>query len=322
MIKLKYSDATVFAPATVANVGCGFDVLGMAINAPGDLVRIERNESHKEIRILSIKGDEGRLPLDASKNTASVALAHLLSRLKWDGPGFDLSIEKQMPLGSGLGSSAASSVGALAAFNALLEVPLSPSQLLESAMEGERIACGSAHADNVAAGLYGGFVLIRESSPVDVIPISTPENLYCTVIHPDLELKTADSRSVLKKEISLELAVKQWANVGGLIAGLINKDLGLIRRSLVDHIVEPKRAALIPGFYEVKQAAMAADALGASISGAGPSIFALSDDLNKAERIADKMQSAFLQLSIMSDRFVSQINQNGPIIRERHLINS
>lgn len=316
-MNLIYSKATVFAPATVANVGCGFDVLGMAINAPGDIVKIQVNESHKEVRITSIEGDDGRLPLESLKNTASVSLSHLLKRIKWSGVGFDLQIIKQMPLGSGLGSSAASSVGALSAFNALLEMPLTPSQLLESAMEGERIACGSAHADNVAAGLYGGFVLIRDASPVDVIPISTPERLFCTVIHPDLELKTADSRSVLKKDIPLSLAVKQWANVGGLIAGLINNDLGLIRRSLVDHIVEPRRAALIPGFYEVKQAAMAADALGASISGAGPSIFALSDDANKAEHIADKMQNAFKNLSIHSDRFVSQINQNGPIIQDR-----
>lgn len=316
-MKLVYTSASIFAPATVANVGCGFDVLGMAIDKPGDRVDIQVNTSHNEIRITEISGDEGRLPLDSSKNTASVALTHLLSTIKWQGHGFDLQIHKQMPLGSGLGSSAASSVGALAAFNALLERPLSPSQLLLSAMEGERIACGSAHADNVAAGLFGGFVLIRAHNPVDVVPISTPENLYCTVVHPDLELKTADSRSVLKREIDLETAVKQWANVGGLIAGLLQKDLGLIRRSMVDHIVEPRRAALIPGFVEVKNAAMAADALGASISGAGPSIFALSDDETKAHKIGEKMQEAFNSFNISSEVFVSRINQNGPIILKR-----
>lgn len=316
-MKLIYSTASIFAPATVANVGCGFDVLGMAIDKPGDQVDIQINTSHKEIRITQITGDSGRLPLEADKNTASVALAHLLASIKWDGHGFDLQIHKQMPLGSGLGSSAASSVGALAAFNALLEIPLSPSQLLVSAMEGERIACGSAHADNVAAGLFGGFVLIRDHSPVDVVPISTPDNLYCTVVHPDLELKTADSRSVLKREIDLSTAVKQWANVGGLIAGLLQKDLGLIRRSMVDHIVEPRRAALIPGFVEVKKAAMAADALGASISGAGPSIFALSDDQNKAQIIGERMQESFSSFQISSEVFVSRINQNGPIILNR-----
>lgn len=316
-MKLIYSTASIFAPATVANVGCGFDVLGMAIDKPGDQVDIQINTSHKEIRITQITGDSGRLPLEADKNTASVALAHLLASIKWDGHGFDLQIHKQMPLGSGLGSSAASSVGALAAFNALLEIPLSPSQLLVSAMEGERIACGSAHADNVAAGLFGGFVLIRDHSPVDVVPISTPDNLYCTVVHPDLELKTADSRSVLKREIDLSTAVKQWANVGGLIAGLLQKDLGLIRRSMVDHIVEPRRAALIPGFVEVKKAAMAADALGASISGAGPSIFALSDDQHKARIIGERMQESFSSFQISSEVFVSRINQNGPIILNR-----
>jgi homoserine kinase len=316
-MKLIYTSASVFAPATVANVGCGFDVLGMAIDKPGDQVDIQVNSTHKEIRITQITGDDGRLPLDSTKNTASVALAHLLESIKWKGVGFDLQIHKQMPLGSGLGSSAASSVGALAAFNALLETPLSPSQLLLSAMEGERAACGSAHADNVAAGLFGGFVLIRDHDPVDVIPISTPENLYCTVVHPDLELNTADSRSVLKREIDLATAVKQWANVGGLIAGLLQKDLGLIRRSMVDHIIEPRRAALIPGFVEVKKAAMAADALGASISGAGPSIFALSDDAKKAKIIGERMQESFNSFQIASEVFVSRINQNGPIILDR-----
>lgn len=316
-MKLIYSSASIFAPATVANVGCGFDVLGMAIDKPGDQVDIQLNNSHNKILITQITGDDGRLPLEPEKNTSSVALSHLLESIKWEGPGFDLQIHKQMPLGSGLGSSAASSVGALAAFNALLETPLSPSQLLLSAMEGERAACGSAHADNVAAGLFGGFVLIRDHNPVDVIPISTPENLFCTVVHPDLELKTADSRSVLKKEIDLSTAVKQWANVGGLIAGLLQKDLGLIRRSMVDHIVEPRRAALIPGFVEVKKAAMAADALGASISGAGPSIFALSDDMNKAKIIGQRMQESFKEFQISSEVFVSKINKNGPIILKR-----
>lgn len=316
-MRLKYHNAQVFAPATVANVGCGFDVLGMAIDKPGDQVHIEWVPDQSGVQVLQITGDEGKLPTDSDKNTASVALNHLLQRIEWNQGGFNLRIHKKMPMGSGLGSSAASSVGALAAFNALLEKPLSPSQLLSSAMEGERVACGSAHPDNVAAGLFGGFVLIRDQNPVDVIPIPTPPELFCTVVHPDLELKTSDSRKVLRRDIELSTAVKQWANVGGLIAGLLTKDLGLIRRSMVDHIIEPRRAALIPGFEEVKKAAMSADALGASISGAGPSIFALSDDESKAHEIGKKMQEAFQILDIDSQAYVSPINQNGPQILNR-----
>lgn len=318
---LKFSYARVFAPATVANVGCGFDVLGMAIDAPGDEVEIavESNLVPTDgwVKIDQITGDDGKLPTSAAQNTASVALNHLLSHLNWSGQAFSLKIHKKMPLGSGLGSSAASAAGALAAFNALLKAPLTPAQLLPSAMEGERIACGSAHADNVAAALFGGFVLIRSNNPVDVVPIHTSEGLCCTVVHPDLELKTSDSRKVLRTDIPLATAVAQWANVGGLVAGLLTEDLGLIRRSLIDHIVEPRRAALIPGFADVKAAAMANDALGASISGAGPSIFALSDHLEKAHKIGQAMQKAFEKLDISAQSYVSKVNRQGPRLLDR-----
>ncbi|MEK7508304.1 MAG: homoserine kinase [Patescibacteria group bacterium] len=299
----------IFAPATVANVACGFDVLGFAVNEPGDEM-ILTLKTEPGVIITKITGDNGRLPLDPKKNTAGVAVLAYLKHIRSD-QGVEIEIHKKMPLGSGLGSSAASAVGGVFGINELLDRPLKKEELLPFAMEGERAACGFAHADNVAPSLLGGMILIRSYEPLEIIPIPTPPNLFCALVHPDFELRTADSRKVLKKEIELKDAVIQWGNVGGLIAGLMKSDYGLIGRSLQDVVAEPRRAPLIPGFFDVKNAALKAGALGCSISGSGPSIFALSQSLETAKTVGEKMQAAFSSQQINSEIYISPINRTG-----------
>ena len=302
----------VFAPATVANVTCGFDILGFAVDQPGDEITLKKSNSGK-VKILEIKGDGGALPLDADKNTCSAVIMMFLKDLDIE-QGIDIYLHKKMPLGSGLGSSAASSVAAIFAINELLGKPRSLKELLPFAMEGERVACGAAHADNVAPGLYGGFVLIRSYEPLDVIRLQTPEGLYATLVHPQIEVKTKDAREILRKQIYFKDSVKQSGNVAGLIAGLLTSDFDLISRSMHDHIVEPIRSILIPGYNVVKDAVMETGALGAGISGSGPSIFALSHDADIAEKIAKKMRAVYAGFEIESETYVSKINQVGPKI--------
>lgn len=303
-----------FAPATVANVSCGFDIFGFAVEAPGDEV-ILSTSAGSGIKLLRIEGDGGRLPLDASKNTAGVAITAFLKAIDSD-QGFEMVLKKNLPLGSGMGSSAASSVAALVAANHLMGEPFAKKDLLPFAMEAERVACGSAHADNVAPSLLGGFVLIRGYSPLDVVDIPTPENLYCTLVHPQLELNTVDSRQVLRMEISLRDAVIQWGNIAGLVAGLMKPDFELISRSLQDVIAEPIRSMLIPGFDTIKEKARANGALGSGISGSGPTIFALSTDKQIAEGLGDTIRSEFDKFKLSSDVFVSRINPRGAYILE------
>ncbi|MBO9699792.1 MAG: homoserine kinase [Sporocytophaga sp.] len=302
----------VFAPATVANVACGFDVLGFAVENPGDEVVLTK-KSTPGVKITTITGDEGRLTKDADKNTVGVAVSRFLNHLQSDA-GIEITLHKKMPLGSGLGSSAASAVAGVFAVNQLLGMPLNQQELLPFAMEGERIACGSAHADNVAPSLLGGFVLIRSYDPLDVIKIPTPANLYSTIIHPQVEVQTKDAREILKKQIPLRDAVTQWGNVGGLIAGLMLSDYQLIGRSMKDVIVEPIRAILIPGFEDVKQAALSAGALGCGISGSGPSIFALSTSEEIAHKVGNEMQKVLNSINIGSEVYISKINNSGPQI--------
>ncbi len=302
----------VFAPASVANVTCGFDILGFAVDQPGDEITLKKSDSGK-VSILQITGDGGALPMDADKNTCSVVIKMFLNDLGID-TGIDIYLDKKMPLGSGLGSSAASSVAAICAINELLGKPKKLEELLPYAMEGERVACGAAHADNVAPGLYGGFVLIRSYDPLDVIKLKTPDKLYATLVHPHIEVQTKDAREILRKRIYFKDSVKQSGNVAGLIAGLLTSDYGLISRSMHDYIVEPTRSILIPGYNEVKDAVMDLGALGAGISGSGPSIFALSKDKITAEKIALKMKSVYAGFRIESETYVSKINQAGPKI--------
>ncbi|MEX0944675.1 MAG: homoserine kinase, partial [Balneolaceae bacterium] len=289
---------TAFAPATVANVGCGFDVLGFAIHGLGDYVTASFSKK-PGVRIVSILGDEGRLPTEARDNTAGLSVLSLLEEVDLpDDIGIELHIEKKMPLGSGLGSSAASSVAAVVAVNALIGSPFSKSELLPFSVQGEMAASGAAHADNVAAALFGGFILVKEHVPPDVISLRTPDELHCTLIHPHIEIQTKNSRKILKKQVLLEKAVKQWANVGSLIVGLYTDDYDLIGRSIHDEIVEPVRSLLIPGFNEMKAAAMKTGALGCSISGSGPSLFALSRSQASADEIGKKMGAVLDEIDL------------------------
>lgn len=305
------NEIRVFAPATVANVACGFDIFGFAVDQPGDEVLL-RLSDQPGVRIVDIIGDQGRLPREAARNTAGIAIQALLRKLGREEVGFEMVLTKHMPLGSGLGSSAASAVAGVYAANELLNRPLTTMDLLPFAMEGERIACGSAHADNVGPSLLGGFVVVRSYSPLDVIRIDTPASLFATIVHPDVEVNTKDARFILKNEVSLKNAITQMGNVAGLIAGLTKPDYDLIGRSMVDVIIEPVRSILIPEFNEVKQAALDNGALGCSISGSGPSMFALSRDEATARQVGQAMQQTFLSVGITGEVYVSGINTVGP----------
>ncbi|AFK04790.1 Homoserine kinase [Emticicia oligotrophica DSM 17448] len=302
----------IFAPATVANVACGFDIFGFAVDAPGDEV-IVRKRTDKQIVITQITGDEGKLTYDISKNTVSVPILKYLQYTQIS-EGFDIELHKKMPLGSGLGSSSASSVAGVFAVNELLGKPLVSKDLLPFSMEGERVACGSAHADNVAPALLGGFVVVRSYNPLDVFKVPTPSELFVTIVHPDIEVNTKDARHILRNEVSMKNTIAQMGNVAGMIAGLMQADYQLIANSMIDFIIEPVRAILIPEFFEVKNAALDAGALGCSISGAGPSIFAFSKGLETAEKVGIAMKSSFEKVGIIANAYVSGINQEGPKI--------
>ena len=302
----------VFCPATIANVSCGFDVLGLALDAVGDEM-IVRKVPEKGIHITKIKSQD--LPLAADKNVAGVAGLALLEQSDYSG-GFEIEIDKRIKPGSGIGSSAASSAGAVWAMNELLGRPFSKLELVHFAMQGEKLASDVAHADNVAPAIYGGFTLVRSYDPLDIVTIPTPPELYATVIHPQIEIKTSDSRKILKSTIPMEKGIRQWGNLGGLIAGLFQNDYDLIGRSLEDHIVEPIRSILIPGFDDIKANAIQAGALGGGISGSGPSIFALSKGKETAEKVAQSMKETYQKIGIPFDIHVSKINAQGvkPIV--------
>ena len=302
------------APATVANVSCGFDIFGFAVEAPADEVQISLNDTGKVV-IVKIEGDDGRLPLDASRNTAGVGVEAFLRKVQ-SSYGAEITLFKNLPLGSGMGSSAASSAAALIAINHLHGNPLTREELLPFAMESERIACGSAHADNVAPSLLGGFVLIRGYQPLDVANIPTPDGLFCTLVHPHIELKTEDSRRVLKPTIPICDAITQWGNIAGLVVGLMKPDFGLISRSLHDVVAEPIRSVLIPGFDDIKEAAVKAGALGCGISGSGPTIFSLSRERAVAHKVGMIIQRQFDTFGLKSDVFVSRVNKEGAKVLE------
>lgn len=297
----------LFAPATIANVSCGFDVLGLCLDTVGDEMII-RKSTTKGITISKIIGQS--LPLDPTKNVAGVAALALLEKLDI-ATGFDIQILKNIKPGSGIGSSAASAAGAVFGINKLLGEPFSLQELIPFAMEGEKLASGTAHADNVAPVLLGGFTLVRSYDPLDVIKINTPKELYATVIHPQIEIKTSDARSVLKQKVSLQKAVIQLGNLGGLISGLYTEDYDLISRSLHDEIVEPYRSVLIPEFNTVREVAKKAGALGTGISGSGPSVFALSKGEEIAKAVGEAMSKVYQNTTIDFDVHVSKINATG-----------
>lgn len=297
----------LFCPATIANLSCGFDVLGVALDTVGDEMIVRKTEE-KGIRITKIQGQD--LPLETHKNVAGIAGLALLEKSAYEG-GFEIEIDKKIKPGSGIGSSAASSAGTVWAMNKLLDEPFSPSQLVEFAMQGEKLASDVAHADNVAPALLGGFTLVRGYHPLDVIALPTPKELFATVIHPQIEIKTSESRKILKTNISLQQSIKQWGNLGGLIAGLFKEDYDLIGRSLEDHIVEPIRSILIPAFDEIKSVSLKNGALGCGISGSGPSIFALSKGKETAKNVAEGMKKVYQSIDVEFDIHVSAINPVG-----------
>ncbi|RPA70084.1 homoserine kinase [Cyclobacteriaceae bacterium YHN15] len=305
-------EVTAFAPATVANVSCGFDILGFAIDSLGDKVKVKLT-GDTGLRVVEIQGDSGKLPFESEKNTCSVAIQAMLDRMGVK-PGIEISLYKGLPLGSGMGSSAASAAAALVAANEVLGRPFSKGDLVPFAMEAERIACGAAHADNVAPSILGGFVLIRGYDPLDVIKLPVPEGLHCTLLHPHLELKTSDSRSVLKQQISLRDSTMQSGNIAGLIAGLFKNDFGLIGRSLKDVIAEPSRALLIPGFYELREAIKNVGALGSGISGSGPTIFILSSNEIIATKAGEVSRKVFDDIGLGVDVYVSKVNVKGAYV--------
>lgn len=304
------SEVIVFAPATVANVACGYDVLGFAIDEPGDYI-VARHSEKPGLRITAITGDEGKLPTDPAKNTAGVAALDLLHHLGMTDRGIEMEIHKRMPFGSGLGSSAASAVGGAYAVNLLLGEPLSKKQILPFAMTGEASADGAWHADNVGPCLLGGIVFIRDNDELDVAQLPVPEDLWAAVVHPDIEILTKVAREILPKEIPLTNATQQIGNLGGLLCGLIQSDYGLISRSIHDVIAEPRRQKLIPDFYKAKRAAMGAGALGFSISGAGPSVFALCEGKESAEKVGAAIAQIFSAIPLTNQVHISSINQRG-----------
>ncbi|SEN92950.1 homoserine kinase [bacterium A37T11] len=303
----------VFAPATVANMICGFDILGFALDEPGDEVIMRRVEN-SGVRISEITGDDGKLPRDASRNTVSACVQHMLNHLGLEFVGVEIVLHKHMPIGSGLGSSAASTVAGLFAVNELLGRPLSRQELLPFALKGEELACGHGHADNVAPALLGGITLIRSYEPLDVISLPVPPNLYCAVVFPHVEVKTREARMMVQNNISLQQAVVQWGNIAGLVSALYTNDFDLLSRSMQDILVEPFRAVLIPEFYGLRQLALNMGALCFGISGSGPSIFAFAHSRERAAEISTQLQEHLEKTGVGSNGYVSGINNVGPRI--------
>lgn len=300
----------VSVPATVSNVGPGFDIMGFALNVPVEEMILTIKQK-PEIKIKKITGDKNKLPFDINKNTATVALKKMLDKLNTN-IGIELEINKKLNSGSGLGSSAASAVASVFALNEILNKPFSKNELLEFALQGEAVASGSIHADNVAPCLFGGFILIRDYNPIDLIKIKSPKNLFCSVLHPQFEIKTSDARKLIKKYYTLKELLTQTSNAAGLVTALLKSDYELIKRSLNDVVAEPARAKLIPGFYEIKNRALENGALGCSISGSGPSIFAFSKSLDEAINIGNEMKKVSSRYTKKNIIYVSSINNDGP----------
>jgi homoserine kinase len=312
VILMRQRTVQAFAPATIANLGPGFDTLGLAIHHPGDVVVATRRV--EQGLTFSVQTKYENVPLDAGRNVAAYVAQVFLEEAK---PPFGVAmvLHKKMPISSGIGSSAASSVAAVVAVNALLSKPLPKKDLLRFAIEGERFASGSPHADNIAPGLLGGVQLVRSLDPLDVIAVPARNIFTWVVVHPHIKLPTSEARKVLPRAVELSRAVRHWGNVGGLIIGLVKGDARLVRASTEDVIVEPIRARLVPGFYEVKHAALKAGALGCSMSGSGPSLFAVTSSGTDARRVASNMRKVFAAVAgVGCDVFISKVNMRGATI--------
>lgn len=297
---------SVLAPGTVANLVCGFDVLGMCLDTPNDTMSVKLLDE-KKITITSSDGYP--LPTDPAQNTAGAPLIEMLNELDQN-IGFEVVIEKNIKPGSGIGSSAASAAGAVVAANHLLGNIFSNEDLVRFAMFGEKVASGVKHADNIAPCIYGGITLIRSIFPLDIITIPAPD-FYITVVHPQIEVRTSDARQILRKEVLLKDAIKQWGNIAGLVAGFLKNDLDLVGRSLEDVIIEPVRSILIPGFDEVKSRCKQVGALGGGISGSGPSIFMVSSNIEIANAVDAEMKQVFTRIGIDHHTYVTTLNKEG-----------
>jgi homoserine kinase len=294
------------SPATIANLVCGFDVLGLALNDPYDVMEVSLTESPG----IKIKHkDDFNLPTIAEENVAGVALLELMQETD-NSFGFEIIIDKHIKPGSGLGSSAASAAGAVVAANQLLKNKFSNEELVRFAMAGEKLASGVKHADNISPCIYGGITLIRSIFPLDIISLPAP-SMYVTVVHPQIEVKTSDAREILRKEVLLKDAIKQWGNIAGLVAGFTKNDYGLISRSLEDVIIEPVRSMLIPGFDDVKKRSIDAGALGGGIAGSGPSIFMLSEKEITAKKVEGIMKDIYDSTGLKYHTYVTTINNEG-----------
>ena len=296
------------APATVSNLSCGFDVIGLALGEPYDIVELELTDTGT-IEIAEIRGGSA-LSRDPGKNVVGAVLKAMAERAG-NGTGFRVVLEKGIRPGSGIGSSGASATAAAIAANMLLGEIFSRLETVLFAMEGERLASGAAHADNVAPAIFGGITLVRSYEPLDIIQLNVPDELWCVVIHPETEIRTSVARGILDSHIPLETAVKQWGNLAGLVAGLYREDYDLIGRSLADFVAEPKRAGLIRGFHELRAAALASGALGAGISGSGPSVFALCRGAESAAEVKRAMSEAMRSGGIAFDAYMSPVSPEG-----------
>jgi homoserine kinase len=296
----------VHAPGTVANLVCGYDILGLCLNDPNDLMEVKLLDEKK---VIIHSADGYPLPLDPAQNTAGAPLIEMLNELEGN-IGFEVTIHKKIKPGSGIGSSAASAAGAVVAANHLLGDKFSKLDLVRFAMFGEKVASGVKHADNIAPCIYGGITLIRSIYPLDIVEIPAPE-LYVTVVHPQIDVRTKDARQILRKEVLLKDAIKQWGNIAGLVAGFMKNDLELIGRSLEDVIIEPVRKILIPGFDEVKMRCKTAGALGGGISGSGPSLFMLSKDKATAILVENEMKAVYEKIGLDYHSYVTTINMKG-----------
>ncbi len=308
IINMMGKSIRVKAPATISNLNCGFDVIGLALDEPSDILELELTE-RSGIEITGIKGCAG-LSQDPDKNVVGAVLRAALDRAG-SRYGFKVSIEKGIRPGSGIGSSGASAAAAAFAANRLLGNIFSLVEQVMLAMEGERLASGSAHADNVAPALFGGIILVRSYEPPDIVELHVPPELSCVVVHPESEINTSVARGLLEREIPLTTAVRQWGNLAGLVAGLYREDYELIGRSLVDYVAEPRRSSLITGFNELKSAALNHGALGAGISGSGPSVFALCRGRESASRVLEGMSETMRSLGIAFDAYLSPVNSHG-----------
>lgn len=306
IVSFPHKQVTIHAPGTVANMVCGFDVLGMCLKEPFDVMQVRLLEE-KKVTIISKDGYQ--LPENPAQNTAGAPLIEMLEEIENE-IGFEVTIQKNIKPGSGLGSSAASAAGAVIGANYLLGNLFSNEDLIRFAMFGEKVASGVKHADNIAPCIYGGVTLIRSIFPLDIITI-TPPDFYITVVHPQIEVRTSDARQILRKEVQLKDAIKQWGNIAGLVAGLLKKDLALIGRSLEDVIIEPVRSILIPGFDEVKNKCKNAGALGGGISGSGPSIFMLSADKAVACNVELVMKEVYTRIGINYHSYVTTVSTTG-----------